>query len=214
MFIFSGRPTDAVRTTLQSKPSWLVLCLGPLTCLFLHWLSFSIINNKVASRLISAIPSHGPMLSAHKQWLFVAGFLGSVIYTILPFFALVLIICVDVLLRDSENYINLLKTTCLSFYSLFPYLGIVFCLSLTFVPPHPIVQGNLSAQEVLEIARDYRTTVQLTPTMSLIHVGGILAYLCISLLLTVGYRAFSHCSLRFAFILGIGVGGFLLLLVS
>lgn len=214
MSVISGRLAATIRTTLQSKPSWLVPCLGPLICLLLHWLSFSIINYKVVTRLISAVPSHGPMLSAHKQWLFVGGLFGSFIYTILPFLALVIIVCVDILRRDGVNYTYLLRMTCISFYVLLPYLGVVFCLSLAFVPPDPIVQGNLSLQEVLETTRDYRTTVQLTTTMSIIRVVGILAYLSISILLAAGYRAFSRCSFRFATILGVGVAGFLLSFVS
>ena len=193
---------------LQVPANWLLACVAPLSCFVLHWVSFCLINSRTVGRLALSQPSESAQLLAHQEWLMLAGLFAAIAYTAVPLFGAIIMICVDVLKSDSRSYVRLIEMVCFCFYLGVPFSLVSLVLSLSFVPPNPLVGVASSTWDLLEIARDYRIVVQSTPTLVAIKWLGFASIGCMTVGMATAYHVVCGVSARFC-----AVGAIALLIV-
>jgi hypothetical protein len=203
-------PSIYFESRLRRGPQWFLASMGPLLCFFLHWIAFTVIHKKLAGEIEAILAPHiaGPMA---LSWIYVMDFFGAAGYVVVPAFAVVAVICIDILTKGTDRFQRFFELAGFCFYALVPYVALVLILSLLFEPPEVSAYGPFTRNEIPDLVRDYMISVRQTPIVLLIQNLGLLFHAWLAFLIVVAYRTVSPCSRKTAFGLMMVVFGLIFL---
>ena len=188
---------------LQTKStSWVLALSGLLLCIIFHIVDFLILANKIVTNLNHSIVKVNIAYKLDPLSSYGISIFGSINIWIVWIMYLLFLICIDIILRDEGNYINFVKASLLSFYSMIPYLIFVFILALIYEPTEFGVPDEKNLNSFINWIQEVslKTSLQTIPT--LIRNFEYIFDVWIIALMTASYKAFSGKSYLFCGIYG------------
>ena len=188
---------------LQTKgTNWFLALSGLLLCTIFHIVDFLIIANKVITNLNHSIVKINIAYKLDPLSSYGISIFGSINIWIVWIMYILFLICIDVIIRDGENYINFVKTSMIAFYSMIPYLILVLILAMIYEPTEFSVpeKNNLNYFIIWIQEVSLQTSLQTIPT--LIRNLEYFFDVWVIALMTASYKAFSKKSYIFCSICG------------
>jgi Yip1-like protein len=190
-FVFD--PIQFFRARPQETLSWRRALVAPLLCVVLHAAAYSLLTHKTIGTALAILPPPEEATEAAFSFLKTTSvafpFLSALAYLSIWLVATAMLVCIDILGRDSAHGTHLLKLTGLAYYSLVPYLLMTLTLAVLFQAPEAseVALGDDPAQT----ARNLRAAIQSTPTISIIRHFGYIFHAWLIALFVSAYRACS-----------------------
>ena len=180
-----------------------VIAGGFLSCVVLYTAGHLMLVAKNIAVFNCALENAGILEGINPSSAYAISIFASINYWLIWILGILHFICIDIVVRDSKNYTLFVKISFLSFYSMVPYLIILFIYSLFYTPeklPIPLDPSyeNLKSW-AMESANQLKNTKQY-------HLLGNFEYffnLWLLSMICASYKSFSERSYRFSCICGI-----------
>lgn len=195
-------PVEFYSRVQKKSIGWLLALSGLSLCITLRVIDFLIIATKSINNLNQTIDQLNSSYRLDPLTSYGISIFGSINIWIVWLIYLLFLICIDIIVREGRNYLNFVKASLLSFYSMIPYLIFVFVLALIYEP----TDFELPRQNNLDIFINWiqevslQTSLQTIPT--LIRNFEYFFDVWIVALITASYKAFSGKSYLFCGICG------------